>query len=395
MTKRLIQGFLLIMSVWLSAAQAQGTFTITDMRGKTVTVPKKLERIATISDGFVEGVLTHLGEVKKVTAIGSWSMKRDYKYNFVTKTGEKYAYTKGWNTMKFLNPWLNDLPCFNSPQGNILNFEALAKSKPQLVIMRVGDCTVRAANPEALQKTIKTIEGMGFPLVVIKGPSTFPNGDLTTIRKEMEVIGSLFGKQKKAVALADYLYKTVAMIRKRTQGVPEAKKTKVLLLGLSPKVRKQGGTGNVWGVDTPESYIVEKVANAKSAFRGKGVGQVVNVEQIYSLSPDVIVLPTWWGYHPPREILEGADFAILSEIPAIKNKRVVSMPWTPMNCTRRVEYPLDMLIIAKAAYPERFKDIKVHEFALKFYQDVYGVDVSTAKKLRSTQWLDWTVEHDF
>nr|MBP7246491.1 hypothetical protein [Brachymonas sp.] len=67
----------------------------------------------------------------------------------------------------------------------------------------------------------------------------------------------------------------------------------------------------------------------------------------------------------------------------------------PMNCARRVEYPLDMLVIAKAAYPEQFKDIKVHEFALKFYKDVYKVDDKTAKGLRSTQWLDWTVENDF
>ena len=54
-----------------------------------------------------------------------------------------------------------------------------------------------------------------------------------------------------------------------------------------------------------------------------------------------------------------------------------------------------MLVIAKAAYPEQFKDIKVHEFALKFYKDVYKVDDKTAKGLRSTQWLDWTVENDF
>ena len=66
-----------------------------------------------------------------------------------------------------------------------------------------------------------------------------------------------------------------------------------------------------------------------------------------------------------------------------------------MNCSRRVEYPLDILIIAKASYPDLFKDIKVHSFALKFYQDVYGVDEKTAKALRSEQLLDWTVENDF
>ncbi|MDQ1276026.1 MAG: iron complex transport system substrate-binding protein, partial [Euryarchaeota archaeon] len=69
--------------------------------------------------------------------------------------------------------------------------------------------------------------------------------------------------------------------------------------------------------------------------------------------------------------------------------------WTPMNCARRTEYPIDMMVIAKACYPDLFSDIKVHEFALDFYQDVYGVNRTTAQELRSNQWLDWTVESDF
>jgi len=60
-----------------------------------------------------------------------------------------------------------------------------------------------------------------------------------------------------------------------------------------------------------------------------------------------------------------------------------------------VEYPLDMLIIAKAAYPERFADMNVYAFALDFYQKIYHVDEATAKGLRSTQLLDWMAESDF
>lgn len=71
------------------------------------------------------------------------------------------------------------------------------------------------------------------------------------------------------------------------------------------------------------------------------------------------------------------------------------MPWSPMKGARRVEYPIDMLIIAKAAYPEIFADIKVYEFAIKFYRDVYNVDEKTARNLLSEQILDWTIESDF
>ncbi|MBP3675669.1 MAG: iron ABC transporter substrate-binding protein, partial [Campylobacter sp.] len=69
---------------------------------------------------------------------------------------------------------------------------------------------------------------------------------------------------------------------------------------------------------------------------------------------------------------------------------VYSLPWTPMNCSRRLEYPLEILIIAKAAYPQLFKDINIGEFALEFYKKLYNVDDDGAKMLRKTQLIDWT-----
>ena len=367
---------------------------VTDMRGVNVSVPDNLERIATISDGFVEGVMTHLGVIHKVTVIGSWSMKRDYKYSFTTVGGEEYT-LRGWNTMKYLHPWLNDLPCINSPQGNIINYETLASANPQLVILRVGDCTLRGANPETVEKTIGTIEALGIPLVVIFSPNYYNKAELSSMREEMRVLGDIFGQREKALKLFDYLDATEKMIRKRTASIKEKNKVSMLYLGLNPNVRKKGAAGSVSGVNTPESYIIEGIANAKNAFTGKGSGVIMSAEQLYSLNPDVIVLPTSNGYHPPRELYESPDFQILQELKAVKNKRVYAMPWSPMNCARRVEYPIDMLIIAKAAYPDKFKDIKVHTFVLQFYKDVYNVSDKDAEALRSEQILDWTVEYDF
>lgn len=71
--------------------------TVTDMRGKQITLPDTLTRVATIDDGFVEGVMTHLGVIDRVDMIGSWSMKRDYKYAFEAENGETWEH-RGWNT---------------------------------------------------------------------------------------------------------------------------------------------------------------------------------------------------------------------------------------------------------------------------------------------------------
>lgn len=381
----------ILLALFFSATILFG-FEIVDMRGVKVEIKEPLKSVATIDDGFVEGVMTHLGVIDKVKVIGSWSMKRDYKYNFETVSGEKYTLS-GWNTMKYLHPWLDELPCINSPQGNITNYEELAKNNPDLVILRVGDCTIRGGNAANTEQAIKTIENLGLNLAVIYSPSYYKRSDISTMRDEIAVIGDIFGQKERALRLYDYLHSTEELIKARTKEIKE--KTTVLYIGLSPSVRKKGGVGLVNGIDTPESYIIEKIANAKNAFTHNGTNVMLNAEQIYALDPDVIILPTSNGYHPPRELYESPDFTLLGELKAVKEKRVYAMPWSPMNCSRRVEYPLDMLIIAKAAYPKLFSDIKVHEFALKFYKDVYGVDDETAVALRSHQILDWAVETDF
>ena len=392
--RALCVGFLCTLLLVVPDAASAATRQVTDMRGKVVTIPADLVRIATIDDGFVEGVLTHLGQINRVAVIGSWSMKRDYSYRFETASGETYEH-RGWNTMKFLHPWLDEKVCVNSPQGDIINFEALANANPDVVILRVGDCTVGIGNKEKITKTIDTIEALGLPLVVLYSPTWYQTADLASMRREAEVVGALFGQEAAAVAMADKLAATEHLIRERTAAIPEDQKARVLYFGLHPNVRKQGGAGSVFGVNTPESYIIESVAGARNAFRGNGSGVPMSTEQIYALDPDVIVLPTANGYHPPRELYEAPYYVNLQELRAVKNRRVVAMPWSPMNCARRVEYPLDMLIIAKAAYPDRFADISVYDFAKQLYKDIYGVDDQTAEGLRSTQLLDWMRDAGF
>ncbi len=373
-------------------------YTVTDMRGKQVNIPENLERVATIDDGFIEGVMTHLGVINKVTAIGSWSMKRDYKYTYETTDGKKYT-AKGVNTMKYLHPWLNDIPCFNSPQGDILNYETLAKADPQLVILRVGDCTVsggsyfRGGDPAQLEKAINMIESLDIPLVVLFSPTYYGKAELSSMKEEMRVLGDIFKQRDKALKLYEYLNETEIMVRNRTKNIKD--KPNVLYFGLNSAARKQGGSGMVSGITTPESYIIENIVNAKNAYRSKGNNIILSGEQVYAIDPDVILLPTQNGYHPADELLKAPYYQNLNQLKAVQNKRVYALPWTPMNCSRRVEYPLDILIIAKASYPELFKDIKVHQFALDFYKKVYNVDNKTAKALRSEQLLDWTVENDF
>ncbi|MBE3073287.1 MAG: iron ABC transporter substrate-binding protein, partial [Acidobacteria bacterium] len=92
---------------------------------------------------------------------------------------------------------------------------------------------------------------------------------------------------------------------------------------------------------------------------------------------------------------EAPDFRLLRDLRAVRERRVYALAWAPDNCARRLEYPIDMLIMAKGVYPERFRDIRVHQWVLGFYQRLYGADGETAEMLRSRQWLDWMVRTTF
>jgi len=211
---------------------------------------------------------------------------------------------------------------------------------------------------------------------------------------KIEVLGGVFEKQKEARKLIDHLDEQIKFIEERTKNVKEEEKPTILYFGLSAKAREQGGVGNVRGIDTPDAYFVEDIVNAKNAFRGTGT-QVMSEEQVLALNPDVLLLPTSYGYHPPRELYESEHFRNIQKLKAIEEKRVYSLPWTPSRCAIRLEFPIDLMIAAKGAYPDRFLDITISEWVLDYYKDIYDVDDEMAKKLRSAQWLEWTVEEGF
>ncbi|HKK00153.1 MAG TPA: ABC transporter substrate-binding protein [Desulfotignum sp.] len=384
-------GILMIAAPNISASKNLDSFrSVTDQRGISVKIPMKIERVVTICDGLVESVMTVLGVQNSIVGLGSACIPKHWEYTYPTVTGESYDYTDGMNIVTWLNPFFMDLPLV-ARSGTGINYETLASLDPDVVFLRVGSCTL-SANDETTQKTIRMIDSLGIPLVVLFGPNMTKNPNMKSISEEIRIIGKVFDNENKATALAEYLEKQVQFVMDRTREIPEDLKPSVLLFGLSPKSREAGGAGHVRGLNTIDSWLVETVVNARNAFRTKGSWNILSTEQVLAIDPDVMVLITAWGYHPPRELYEAPYYQNLKELRSVKNRRVTALPWTPCNCDKRVEYPIDVMIIAKAAYPEKFADVDLNAWLLDFYQNVYGVDQNTAEQLRAVQWMDWVTE---
>jgi len=374
--------------------------TVVDSRGVAVQVPTEIERVVTISDGLVEGTMAALGVDDTIVGTGSSCIpgKGTWTYSYQTDD-EMVEGTGGKNVVGELIPRLKDLPHVVE-YGVAMNYETLSSLEPDVVIMRLGSCSIPTTDNDKIVKTIQTIESLEIPLVVLYSPNCYDQSNLETISDEVTLIGEVFGKEDEANKIADYLKSQLEMIIERTRNIDEEEKPTVLMFGLTSHNADFGmsanGPGVTYGLKTPESYMIEDIVNAKNAFRSDiGTTQTVSTEQVLAMDPDVIVLSTWNGYHPVEELYDSTNYKNLHELSAVKNRRVASLPFMPCNSVRRLEYPIELMVIATAAYPDQFADIKVHDWVPEFYQNVYGVDEETAIGLRSAQWLDWTMEEDF
>ncbi len=382
----------LVIACIMSAGTAFGKeqIAVEDFRGKTVMVPTRINRVVTISDGMVEGVMTSLGEAHKIVGLGSACVPKVWSYDIPNKNGGHFTYRAGMNPVTYLVPKLKHLPLV-ARYGVGISYETLAELAPDLIIIRIGSCTL-SQDQNLLNKTINLLDNLGIPLVVLHGPNSTPNPGIASISREIMILGRIFQKEAQAQTLANYLESCVAIVQSRTADIQPERRKRLLLLGLSPKARSQGGAGHVKGVDTLQTYFLEQVIRADNAFTGPGAWNVLNTEQLLALDPDMIVLVTAWGYHPPEELYHAPYYEGLQEMRAVRNKAVVALPWTPCNCEKRLEYPIDIMVMAMAAYPERFKDIHLDQWLLEFYQNVYKVDRQTARHLMSCQWMEWVLK---
>ncbi|MEL7665409.1 MAG: ABC transporter substrate-binding protein [Methanosarcina mazei] len=365
---------------------------VTDSRGVEVKVPVNIERVVTVSDGLVEEVMVVLNVNNTLVGLGSKGLQYEGDFTYPDENGTNVTVSGGKHIVLALSPDVKALPLVMD-YGVAMNYETLASVEPDIVIIRLGDSSFLSAEDDNAKKTIQTIESLGIPLVVLYSPSCYENSNPTAISDEIHIIGQVFGKEEEADRIASCLESRQEMIKKRTQNISEEEKPDVLVLGLSPMHRTETSVGIAWGLKTTESYMIEDVVNAKNALRSDlGSFEIVSTEKVLAMNPDVIVIGTAAHYAPPEELYEAPYYKNLRELQAVKNHRVVSLPYSPRNSAKRLEYPLDLMVIAKAVYPEKFEDIDLNEWILSFYQDVYGIDRDTAIQLLSAQLMDWCVE---
>ena len=118
--------------------------------------------------------------------------------------------------------------------GSAINYEKLAVLKPDLLIARMGSCTLSSGR-DVVKKSLDLVESLGIPVVMLSGPEATKVPDVSGMYREISLLGKVFGKEGQAGQLIDFLEQTLGFIKNRTDRIQDADKKKVLLLGLSPE----------------------------------------------------------------------------------------------------------------------------------------------------------------
>jgi len=358
----------------------EGWKTVTDMRGVEVTIPEDPQRVVAISRSLIDTTMYIFGVEESL--VGGSIYQAPLKEGEYVWNGTDYT-VNTW-IGKILNPKLDNLTNvggFGGPYGPP-NVETIAGLNPDLLILR--DLGEEKENTEMF---LAQIESAGIPAVVLKYPACYEEPCVETIYEEIRLLGKVFGEESKAERIVETISSRVEFIHSRTVDIPPNEQKRVLYFGAPTWAKDKGGAGYAFGSGTTEMAMMEDIINVRSAYTKSG-SNMVSAEQLLALDPDVIILCTWSGYHPPRQLYEDGQYRNIQELRALKERKIYSLAATPCK-SERLELPINLMIIAKAIYPDRFADINLEPWIRGYIIELYSTDEKLTEQIVDALMLEY------
>jgi iron complex transport system substrate-binding protein len=232
-------------------------------------------------------------------------------------------------------------------RGNTTNLEVLLKLKPDLIIDvgTINDTYVSLAN--------RVQEQTGVPYALL-------DGRFAAVASAYRKLGELTSRQGEAENFAHYADTAIATIKRRIGNIPQEQRPRVYY-ARGPRGLETGLGGSI-NVETIEFLGARNVAGKRP-----GSMATVSIEQVLAWNPDVIIT-----IEPDFAAAVRSD-PVWTPIKAVQAGRVYLSPTLPFGW---VDFPpsVNRLIglwwLAKALYPDRFpEDLRpiTRDFYRRFY----------------------------
>lgn len=308
---------------------------ITDMAGRTMTVPTEIESV--FSTGSVAAIYLY-------TIVPDRLLGWNYELNDI----EKSIILDEYET----------LPNFG--MGDSVNYEAVIEANPTIAL------NVGTINDAMISDCDDLSEKLGIPVVAV-------DGDLNAAPEAYRFLGDLFGVEDDAEKLAAYAEETFEDIE--NMDVPEEEKVRIYY-GNGEDSLETAPAGS------SHADIIEMVnaVNVADLELGDGSRVQISAEQLLAWDPDVIIVSgepksNMTGNAASEAILNNPDYASLK---AVQNGQVYGTPNAPFSWVDRPPGPnriIGIRWLSGLIYPD-YLNFDVDEEVKEFFSLFYHVDLT-------------------
>ena len=312
------------------AEAAKGdTVTVTDMAGRTVTLPAQINSIATFgSIGVINAFVELMGDGDKIA-------------NDMTS---KFSNSGKWAMQYEFAPQMKGEPVLEGPDGE-LKMEEILKLNPDLCLVMSKDY-------------IEPLESNGLNVIYFNWKKT------EDVKTAVTLMGEALGKQDVAADYLKYFDDMVAEAGEKTASLTDENKKKVLY-GNIDKLTQPHVIAE-WWIETAGGISV-----TKDAWDAEGNQCVYTQEDLLKWNPDVM-LTTDEGM---KDTLK-AD-SLYSDITAVKDDAIYTVPTVAhVWGNRTVEQPLTIFWTMHKLYPEIETREDLAEKISYFYSHFFKTELS-------------------
>ncbi len=319
---------LLLLFLAALAAHAAPPRVLNDMGGDAVTLPARVERIATVGPiPVLNSLVFAVGEGPRiVNGLGLFAKKRRWSYQTV------------------FAPHLAALPTLQNADYTP-NLEALLQLAPDAVL------TMDRANAEALRRA-------GLPAFYLAWRQP------EDVKAAVRLLGQIFDKPQAAERYAARFDAILAGVAGKLRNKAP---TRPRVLYFSPTTLTQPHLVAEWWI---------RIAGGDSVTDdGRSIeSRSFTMEQLLAWDPDILIVS---GYEEAAALKRETRFAGLK---AVRNGRVLIAPCGAHTWgNRTAEQPLTVLWAAKHFHPALFADLDLVAETQRFYRDIFGATLSAAQ----------------
>jgi iron complex transport system substrate-binding protein len=319
---------------------ANTALTVTDMLGRSVTLPAAAKRVVAIGPGALR-LYVYAGNLDYVVGVEQMETGE--------ATGKPYM---------IANPALAKLPVIGQGgPNNAPDPEKLLTVTPDVIFSTYA---ADAADADELQT--KT----GIPVVVISYGgfgSTSIFGE--KVQNSLKLIGQVTGDPTKAQAAIDFITKARQDLEQRTKDIPDADKPTVYVGGLGAK--------GAHGIESTQGhYALLDVIHAKNVVdeTGKSGSVMIDKEKLLEWDPNFLFVDQG-GYAAVKEDYQ-KNPAFYEALTAVKEGKVYSQLPYNFYSTNLDTAIADAYFLGKTIYPAAFADVDPAHKADEIYQALLG-----------------------